>query len=305
MTTAASAPPHAQTFAAADLGLFAGTVLVWGTTWLAVKFQVGVVDPQISLLWRFLIAAPIMFAICALTRSPLRFPARTHLRFAAFGVFGCGVNFLMFYNAASYVVSGLLSVIFALASVTNILLGVLILGDPFRPRVAVGALLGVAGVGLMFAPEMTEALGMRPLLGLGLGTLGCLSFSFANIVSVPIRRAGVASLSINAWGIAYGVAFNAIAAVALGSPFTIEPTARYVLSLAWLSLPGTVIAFWMYLSLLGRVGPDRAGYTTVLSPVLALLVSTAVEGYRWSLTALLGLTLVAAGNLLILWRSRR
>jgi drug/metabolite transporter (DMT)-like permease len=304
MSIAASAPTPARTLAPADLGLYAGTVLVWGTTWLALKFQLGVVDPQVSIVWRFLIAAPLMFLVCRIAGAPILFPLRTHLRFAALGLFLYSTNFILFYNAGHFVVSGLLSVIFSLASVTNIVLAVFMLGERLRPRVVVGALLGLCGVALMFWPEIAAGeFGHGALIGLGLGVLGCLSFSTGNIISARIYRAGIPVLSANAWGVTYGVAVNAIVALVAGSAFVIEPSQRYILSLLWLAIPGSVLAFWMYLALLQRIGADRAAYTTVLSPVLALLVSTLVEDYGWSAAAVAGLALVAAGNVLVLRRS--
>jgi drug/metabolite transporter (DMT)-like permease len=292
-------------FTPGDLALFAATVLVWGTTWLALKYQLGVVDPQVSLVWRFLIAAPLMFLIAWALGARLRYPLRMHLSFAAFGLFGCATNFILFYNAGQFVVSGLLSVIFSLAAMSNIGMAVVFLGDRMRGRVVAGAFLGLAGVALMFSHEIdTSSLGLASLKGLGLGVLGCLSFSFANIVSTRIRREGVPAITINAWGLTYGIAINVAVALVAGSAFIVEPTARYLLALLWLAVPGTVIAFWMYVALLGRVGPDRAGYTTVLSPVLALLVSTIVEDYRWSAVAVAGLVLVAAGNVLVLGRPK-
>ena len=298
-----SAPSaSARTLRPADLGLYAATVLVWGTTWIALKFQVGEVDAQVSVVWRFLLAAPIIFAICRIAGRQLVFPLRAHLRFAALGLFLYSTNFILFYNAAHYVVSGLLSVIFSLVSIFNIVLAVLFLGETLRPRVAFGALTGLFGVALMFWPEIAGDLGREPLIGLGLGILGALSFSTGNIVSASIQRSGIHVLSANAWGVSYGILVNIAVALAAGSAFVIEPSARYLISLLWLALPGSVLAFWMYLALLGRIGADRAAYTTVLSPVLALLVSTVVEDYRWSALAVIGLVLVAAGNLLVLSR---
>lgn len=297
-------PPAPRPLAPADFGLYAGTVLVWGTTWIALKFQLGTVDPQVSLVWRFLLAAPLLFIICRIAGARILFPPAMHLRFAAIGLFLYSTNFILFYNAGNFVVSGLLSVIFSLASITNIVLAVLLLGEPLRPRVALGALLGLCGVALMFWPEIGgSAFGSGALIGLGLGILGCLSFSTGNILTARVQRDGVPVLSATAWGVAYGVAANAAVALASGSAFIIEPSASYLLSLLWLAIPGSVIAFWMYLALLGRIGADRAAYTTVLSPVLALLISAAVEDYRWSALAVAGLVFVAAGNVLVLKRS--
>jgi drug/metabolite transporter (DMT)-like permease len=291
--------------AAGDLGLFAGTVLIWSTTWLALKFQLGVVDPQISIVWRFAIAAPLMFLVCMIAGQRLVFPLRTHLRFAALGVFLYSTNFILFYNAGHFVVSGLLSVIFSLASLTNIALAVLFLREPLRGRVALGALLGLSGITLLFWHEVDWSnLGSGPLIGLLLGFLGCVSFSVGNVLAQSVQRDGVSVLAANAWGVSYGVGINAVVGLLAGSAFIIEPTARYVLALLWLAIPGSVLAFWMYLNLLGRIGADRAGYTTVLSPVLALLVSTFVEDFHWSAFAFAGLVLVAAGNVLVLRRGK-
>jgi drug/metabolite transporter (DMT)-like permease len=290
---------------AGDLSLFAGTVLIWSTTWLALKFQLGVVDPQVSIVWRFAIAAPLMFLVCWLAGAPILYPLRMHIRFALLGVFLCSTNFILFYNAGHYVVSGLIAVMFSLASLTNIALSVLFLGEPLRARVAFGALFGLVGISLMFWHEIGGgALGTGPLIGLLLGFLGCLSFSTGNILATRVQRDGVSVLAINAWGVTYGVGVNVIVALFAGSAFIIEPTARYVISLLWLAIPGSVLAFWMYIALLGRIGPDRAGYTAVVAPVFALLVSTFVEDYQWSVLAVVGLALVAAGNVLVLTHRR-
>jgi len=283
-----------------DLGLFAGTVLMWSTTWLALKFQLGVVDPQVSIVWRFAIAAPLMFLVCKIAGARIAFPLREHLRFAALGLFLYSTNFILFYNAGRFVVSGLLAVIFSLASLTNIALAAIFLGESLKPRVALGALVGLFGVALMFWHELDGSLGTGPLIGLGLGFLGSLSFSMGNIIATRAASDGIPPLSMNAWGVTYGILVNAIVALFAGSAFVIEPTARYVVALLWLAVPGSVLAFWMYVTLLGRVGADRAGYTTIVAPVLALVVSTFVEDYRWSVLAIAGLALVAAGNFLVL-----
>ena len=192
MTVAAS---PARAMVPADLALYAGTVLIWSTTWLALKFQLGTVDPQVSIVWRFSIAAPLMFLVCRIAGAPIRFPWRMHLRFAALGLFLYSTNFILFYNAGKFVVSGLLSVIFSLAAVTNIALAVLFLGEPLRPRVALGALIGLAGMALMFWHEIGRGeIGLGgsdfgPLVGLALGFLGCLSFSTGNILSARIQCA--------------------------------------------------------------------------------------------------------------------
>ncbi len=284
-----------------DYALFAATVMLWGTTWIALKLQLGTIAPQVSLVWRFLIAAPIMLIVARSLGAPLLFPLRTHLRFVLLAALMFSTNFMLFYNAGTFVVSGLLSVIFSLASVLNILLAAVILKEPIRGRVAAGALLGVTGAILLFGHEVdASALGLQALVGLGLGTLGTLSFCLGNMMSAATQRDGIPVLSSTAWGMVYGVGINAAVALATGASFAIDPEPAYLLSLVWLAIPGSVGAFWIYLALLGRMGADRAAYTTVLSPVLALLVSTLFEDYRWSAMAFGGIALVVAGNVLVL-----
>ncbi len=299
-----SSAPRA--FAAGDYGLYALTVFVWSTSWLALKFQVGLVDPQVSLVWRFAPAALIMLVACMATGRRLAFPLRTHWRFAGLGLFLFSANFLMFYYAANWLVSGLLSVIFSLASVINIVLAITVLGEPLRPRVVVGALFGLAGIACLFGPEVADQeFGGGALIGLALGICGATFFCVGNMISAANQRAGIPVVSASAIGMVYGTGFSTLFALAAGSAFVIEPTARYLGGLAWLIVFSTVIAFWAYLTLLGRIGADRAGYATVVFPVVALIISTVVEGYQWSLIGVVGVALVATGNTIILMRRRR
>lgn len=298
----------APAFGAVDFGLYAATVFAWSTSWLALKWQIGVVDPQVSLVWRFSLAAALMLAICAATGRPLRFPARLHLRFAAMGVFLFSTNFLLFYQAAFGLVSGLLSVIFSTASVSNILMNTLVLRQPLRPRVALGALIGIAGIACLFWPEINAGAGGTfggpALVGLALGIAGTLCFSIGSIMSASIQKRGVPVFSASAIGMVYGAINCAVISLVAGSAFTIEPTVRYVGSLAWLACISTVLAFFAYLTLLGRIGADRAGYATVIFPVFALIISSIVEGYQWTALSFIGMALVALGNIIVLSRPK-
>jgi drug/metabolite transporter (DMT)-like permease len=307
LSDARSSQQPASAFGAVDFGLYAATVFAWSTSWLALKWQVGVVDPQVSVVWRFSLAAALMLAICAATGRPLRFPARLHLRFAAMGILLFSTNFMLFYYAAFGLVSGLLSVIFSTASVCNILMNTLVLRQPLRPRVALGALIGIAGIACLFWPEISGAggtFGGPALVGLALGVAGTLCFSTGNIISASIQRRGIPVLSANAIGMVYGAINCAVISFFTGSAFIIEPTLRYVGSLVWLVCISSVLAFFAYLTLLGRIGADRAGYATVVFPVFALLISTLVEGYQWTALSFIGLGLVATGNIIVLSRPK-
>lgn len=305
--SAASAAPAVDaadaTIEGRDVALYALTVLVWGTSWLALKFQIGEVAPAVSLVWRYALAAVIMLAWCRLARVTLRFPASMHARFALLGLFLFSTNFLLFYYAAFYLVSGLLSVIFSLASIFNVILANVVLGQPIRRETVLGTFLGLAGILCLFGPRIAaQEAEDGALIGLGLGLGGTISFCLGNLVSARVQRARVPVLSANAWGMIYGALLSAGWAVGFGARFHIETSARYLGSLLWLAVMASVVAFWAYLTLLGRIGAGRAGYATVAFPLVALTLSTWVEDYRWTAVSALGVVLALAGNVVILAR---
>ena len=302
MSTPASAVPSGR-LAGADLGLYAVTVLVWGTSWIAMKGQLGAVAPEVSTFWRFLVAAPLMWLWAALRGERLAWPLADHLRFAASGAFLFSLNLMLFLYGALYLPSGLLAVVFSLVSIVNLLMGALVLGQPVERRVAMGGLLGAAGVALLYWPEFARAgFDRGALAGLGLALCGTLSFCLGNLAATLTQRRGVPMLAATAWGMTYGVAVLGAVALVRGQPFAAEWTPRYLGATLYLALFASVAAFASYLTLLRRIGAARAGYATVLFPVVALTVSTLVEGYRWTLPAALGAALALAGNVLVLRR---
>lgn len=286
-----------------DLALYATTVFVWSTSWIALALQVGEVPAEVSAFWRFALAAAMMIAWVLLSSRPMRFPWREHLRFAAMGALLFSTNFLLFYYGAHYLTSGLLAVVFSLAAVTNMLFAAVLLGQRIEARVALGALVGFCGVGFLFLPEIAgEHLDHGALVGLGYCVAGTLCFSLGNVLAAGAQRRGVPVLSATAWGMVYGASFLGLFAVARGFSFRVPLDVTYLGSLAWLAIFSSVVAFACYLTLLGRIGAARAGYSTVMFPVAALAISTVFEGYHWTWPAALGLVLALAGNLLVLRR---
>jgi drug/metabolite transporter (DMT)-like permease len=285
--------------------LYATTVLFWGTSWLAIKFQLGVVAPEASIVYRFAASAAIMMALCLLTRRRLRFTLRQHAFMAAQGLCLFSTNYLLIYRAEQSLTSGLVAVAFSTITVMTIGLGALFFGFPVRPRVMAGAALGLAGIGLVFWPEIRAFdLTRGGTLGLGLALGGTLSAATGMLMSARNQRAGMAVIPNNAWSMTYGFVFIALYSWARGLPFAFDPSPAYVLSLVHLSLGATVIGFWSYLTLVGRIGPDRASYASVVFPVVALALSTLFEGFAWTAADVLGVLLVLAGNGLVLTRGR-
>jgi len=296
-----SSKPTDRAFEPWDYALYALTVIAWSASWFAIEMQVGTVANEVSLVWRFTIATLLMFAWLVVSRGRLRLAARDHLRVAALGVLIFSTNFLCFYYGAQYLVSGLLSVVFSLASVINLGLAALIMRERPARRVLLGGLLGFAGITLMFLPEIHgDGLSGRTLTGLGFCLAGTISFCFGSLVSASCHRRGLPVVTTNAWGMLYGTLWSAFLALVLGKPFTIEWTATYLGSLVFLAVVSTVMAFAAFLTLLNRIGAARAGYATVIFPIFALLISTGMEGYNWTVFALAGLALVAVGNVLVI-----
>jgi drug/metabolite transporter (DMT)-like permease len=279
---------NASRLAPADLGLYAVTVFVWGTSWIALKAQLGEVSPEVSTLWRFLLAAPLMWLWAAARGDTLAYPAADHRRFAAAGALMFSSNFVLFLYGGQYLPSGLLAVVFSLVSILNLLLGAAFLGQPIMPRVAIGGVLGAAGIALLYSPQIAGGFERGALLGLAFCLAGTLSFCAGNLVSTAIQRRGVPLLAATAWGMTYGVAALAAIVLVRGQPLAVEWTPRYLGATLYLALFASVVAFASYLTLLRRIGAARAGYATVLFPIVALAVSTLVEGYRWTLPAICG-----------------
>ena len=293
---------NASRLAPADLGLYAVTVFVWGTSWIALKGQLGEVSPEVSTLWRFLLAAPLMWLWAFARGDTLAYPAADHRRFAAAGALMFSSNFVLFLYGGQYLPSGLLAVVFSLVSILNLLLGAAFLGQPIVPRVAVGGVIGAAGIALLYSPQIAGGFERGALLGLAFCLAGTLSFCAGNLVSTAIQRRGVPLLAATAWGMTYGVVALAAIVLVRGQPLIVEWTPRYLGATLYLALFASVVAFASYLTLLRRIGAARAGYATVLFPIVALAVSTLVEGYRWTLAAILGAALALAGNVLVLRR---
>jgi len=294
-------------FAPLDYGLYALTVLSWSFSWFAILLQVGThVSPEVNLVWRFGIATVLMFGWVVLSRRQLRFPLADHLRFVGLGVLMFSSNFLLFYYGAHYLVSGLLSVVFSLASVVNMFLAAVIMRERPAPKIMLGGLLGFGGIALMFFPEIAaHGLSGGTLTGLLLCLCGTFSFCLGNLLSASTQRRGLPLISTSAWSMLYGTLWAAFLAVLVGRPFVIATTVPYLGSLLFLAVISTVMAFAAYLTLLGRIGPARAGYATVMFPIIALLISTVLEGYVWTAYAVVGLLLVGAGNVLVIRGGRR
>lgn len=300
--TPAGAPPGRF----ADAGLYALVVAIWGSSWIGLKLQVGAdVAVLASVTYRFALAGVLLVALALARGHSLRLSRGQHLRVAAQGMVLFGANYLCFYAAAQHLTSGLLAVAFSTVIVLNIILGALFLGLRLEARMAGGAVLGLGGIALVFWPEVSSLsladAGLKGVL-LALGGTACAAIGMT--LSAANQKAGLKVMPTNAFGMLYGAAAVGAVALATGTPFSFAWTWGYAGGLAYLVVFSSVIAFSAYLTLLGRIGPARASYASVLFPVVALGISTVVEGYAWTPAAFAGVALVLLGNVLVLTKPK-
>lgn len=288
-----------------NLSLYLCTVLIWGTTWIALKWQLGVVPIAVSVLYRFALAAAVLFAVLRATGRLQPMNRSAHGVALAQGLCLFCVNFLCFLNASLWLPSGLVAVVFSTSTLWNALGARLCFGQRIAPNVVGGGVLGLVGLGGLFWPQLAaQQGGWHTWLGLGYALAGTLCFSAGNLLSALHQRRGLRPLTSNAWGMLYGAGLLAGYCLVSGVPLSWDPAPRYLGALLYLAIPGSVVAFTAYLTLVGRLGPERAAYCTVLFPLVALNVSAWFEGYQWTTPALAGLALVMAGNWLVFRKPR-
>jgi drug/metabolite transporter (DMT)-like permease len=250
---------------------------------------------------RFAIASAILFAYCRIRGMRLRFSAGVHGQLALLGLFMFCLSYLAVYRAETLLVSGLVAVGFSASPLLNMGISRLAFGTPARPLVALGGSMGVAGIALVFWPELAH---VRAGPGVALGALltagAVLASALGNVFATRLDRLGVNVWQKMAWGMAYGSAGSALATLASGQRFAFSLAPSYLASLLYLAVFGSVLAFAAFLTLLERVGAARAGYVGVMTPVVALAISAAVEGFAWGPGTFLGIAVVVAGNLVVL-----
>lgn len=283
------------------LQLYLATTLIWGATWLSITFQLGVVPPEVSVVWRFGLSALIVFAYAQWKGLRLRFSLRDHLWMAVQGFFMFGSSYVCVYLSEQYVTSGLVAVVFSIIVFWNIIGMRLFFGTATNPLSLFAAALGVAGVTLVFWREIVDfSRASETALGLALALAGTVAASLGNMAAVRNQRYHLPTLPLIGWSMVYGTIVIAAYALLLGAPFTFEWSFSYMSSLLFLALFGSVLAFAAYLTLIKRIGPDRAGYIGVAVPVVALLLSTLFEDLQWQASMVAGILLCVLGNVLIL-----
>lgn len=281
--------------------LYLITVIIWGSTWIAINYQLGDVAPEASVSYRFALAAFTLFLFAKVKHLPLSFSIKQHGLFAAFGTCLFGMNYLFLYNAQQHINSALACIAFSTLMLMNIINTKIFYKTHITKQVYVGGAFGLVGIVTLFWPQLIDIeLGAATLFGLGLCLLGTFSASVGNMLSIKNQKNHIPVVQANAWGMLYGAIFTALAVVVQGKEFNFSFEPAYIGSLIYLSLFGSVIAFGCYLSLMTRIGAHKTSYANIIFPAIAVLISTLVEGFAWSGYTVVGLTLVLLGNLVVL-----
>lgn len=285
--------------------LYLITVLIWGSTWIAIEFQLGTVAPEVSVFYRYALASLLLFGWCRMRGLSLRFDKVAHARFALLGLLLFCLNYILTYHAQQYITSALTAIVFSTMLWMNIANARFFFGIRAGIRVVGGSILGISGIVVLFLPEVGNlSLSDATLAGAGLCMIAAYVASLGNMASQSAQQKGLPIVQSNAWGMLYGAILTGAIALAEGSEFNFDASFGYVASLAYLAVFGSIVAFGSYLTLLGRIGAHKAGYAVVMFPVVALIISVAFEGLHITPNIVIGILLVMAGNVVILQRSR-
>ena len=281
--------------------LYIVTVLIWGSTWLAIEYQLGVVEHEVSIVYRYLIASGVLFIWCKIRGLSLSFKVKDHIYFVLLGLLLFCLNYIFAYRAQIHITSAMAAIAFSMMLWINIVLSRFIFGTRATGRVLFGAALGIVGIVVLFAPQVGAlSLSDSVFFGSLLALAGALTASCGNMVSQAAQKRSLPVMETNTWSMFYGAVLTFIVALVSGHEFNFDATFTYIASLTYLAIFGSVIAFGAYLTLLGRIGAHKAGYATVMFPVVALFLSFAFEGLKPDLAIVIGATLVLLGNSLVL-----
>lgn len=283
--------------------LYAIVVLVWGSTWFAISFQLGSVAEEMSVAYRFAIASACLFVFAKCEGRKLSIAPRLYTFVVAQGLLMFSIAYVLVYLSSNYVTTGLIALLYSLIVIFNGALERLFYGTPFDARLAAASAVGLSGTAFVFWPEVSSlSLANNVVIGIVWTLISVLIAALGNMAAIRNTAKGIPVILINAHGMLWGAGLSIILGLLMGRPLGFSLEWPYLASLAYLALIGSCVAFGCFMALLKQIGAARASYASVLFPVVALLISTAFEDYRWTPAALTGVALILGGNWLALSR---
>lgn len=285
--------------------LYIVTVLIWGSTWIAINYQLGDVSPAVSLSYRFSLAAALLFIFCKQQKVQLNFPLKLHAQFLFFGLTLFGCNYYLLYSAQQHINSALTCIGFSMIMLFNMVNARIWYKTKITQSFYLGGGLGLIGITTLFWPQLTDiSFGEQTLIGLGFCLGGTILASFGNMISMKNQHDKVPLHAANAWGMAYGALSLGLWAFITGETFILPMNIAYISSLLYLSIFGSVIAFGCYLTLLNRIGAQKTSYANIMFPAIAVFISTFFESFQWSIYTVVGLSCIVLGNIIVLTKKK-
>jgi drug/metabolite transporter (DMT)-like permease len=277
--------------------LFAICTLIWGSTWIAITYQIGHTAETLAVAWRYTLAALCLGLFCMVRGLPFKLPLHIHIKMAGVGFFLYCLNYTLLYMAQAHIISALLALMSSSIIYFNVVLRRWWLKQPIRLEVVVGATFGLAGIICLFVPEFSKvSMDAALAAGLSIAFVSFFSASIGNVISERILTSGTPVIQMNFYAMSYAMVMLYVTAWFTNDILVIPTAPEFYLSLLYLAIFGSVLAFGSYMKLLKQIGADKAAYVVLVYPIVALAISTFFEGYTWSWLSVLGVAVVLVGN---------
>ena len=284
--------------------LFIATLLCWGPTWYIIKFQLGTVDPMVSVFYRFFLASVIILFFCFYKKINLRFSIKEHFFIAVLGIFLFNINYVIFYLSTQYLISGFVALCFSSILFMNVINNIIFHRSSPNIVTLIGGTIGTLGLIIIFYDEIiTFEFSSGTSYGIFLGIIATYFASLGNLISAHTSKIKLEVIPVTGLGMFYGSISLVIYLILMGNSFSFELSNQYIFSLIYLSIFGSVFGFSLYLTLIKKLGSNDAAYVAIIMPLVALVVSTFFEGLVWDLSLVLGAIMIVLGNIIILKRS--
>lgn len=281
--------------------LFIATLLCWGPTWYVIKFQLGTVDPMVSVFYRFFLASLIILLACVIKKLPLKFSLKEHFYIAVLGILLFNVNYVIFYLSTQYLISGFVALCFSSILFMNVINNIIFHKNLPNIKTILGGAIGTMGLIFIFFDEISNfTFSNMTSYGIFLGIIATYFASLGNLVSAHTSKINLPVVPVTGYGMLYGSISLLIFLLITKTPFNFEYSLKYNLSLVYLSIFGSVFGFSLYLSLIKKIGSNDAAYVAIIMPLIALLVSTLFEELMWNVNLVIGAIMIIFGNILIL-----
>ena len=283
-------------------------LLAWGSSWFAISFQLGDVAPQVSIVWRFLLASLILFIWCFARGLKLSYSWREHINWLLLGFFLFCINYICAYFGTSYLTTGVVCLIFSTLTLFTVFNGFIFFKKPIRLPILFGAIVGIAGLSIIFSNEISSAdwsFDSEIVKGFLWMLLATFFASIGMLLSGQMQARKIPLIQSNAFSMLYGSIILIVYILFSDISFSFSTSYSYITSLIYLSLIASVIGFGVYLKLVGNIGADKASYVNIFTPTIALVLSTLFENYVWSWAGLIGVILIIFGNIIVLYAKPR